>query len=119
VRIKNQDAEEHGQMSQMRRTREGIGGMNMDKEKKIRGDGEKCHRCGVRQPYQGYECCEPCLNEMLLGPPAVSPQAAWNRFVEEFTGALLRSKKRQSLEHHIAHSSNRPPKPFAKRLYWL
>jgi DNA repair exonuclease SbcCD ATPase subunit len=35
VRIKNQDAEEHGYMQEMRRTREGIGGMNMDKEKKI------------------------------------------------------------------------------------
>ena len=82
--------------------------MNVIDRDDAEGMAKKCHRCGVRQPYQGYECCEPCLNEMLLGPPAVSPQAAWNRFVEEFTGALLRSKKRQSLEHHIAHSSNRP-----------
>lgn len=52
----------------------------------------KCNRCGINPRYQEHECCEPCLNEMLLGHPANHHK--WNQFVLTLTDALINRDRR-------------------------
>lgn len=50
-----------------------------------------CNRCGINPRYQEHDLCEPCMDELILGQP--SRNNAWNRFIEEFSDALIRADR--------------------------
>jgi len=64
---------------------------------------ENCPRCGIFSREQGEEICEPCMDELILGQS--NRNNAWNRFIEEFTDALVRAddrsenRRERSLNH--------------------
>jgi hypothetical protein len=60
-----------------------------------------CSRCGIFPRKQGEEICEPCMDELILGQP--NRNNAWNRFVEEFSDALIRADCRRKQERSAHH----------------
>lgn len=60
--------------------------------KVVRGmpDERKCVRCGI---LQDEEICEPCMELLILGIGNPRNEDAWNRFVKEFSDALIRQER--------------------------